>query len=113
MLGAERERLVDVGVEAGGALAGDPVDEIERDVVESGITEMVEGPLDVVRPGNALENLEQRRVECLRPQRDPRHAARTKERGKLGGHRLGIRLHCHLDRRGQCFQQSGEARLAR
>ena len=66
MLGAERERLVDVGVQAGGALAGDPVDEIERDVVESGITEMVEGSSDVGRTGNALEDLEQRRVSLER-----------------------------------------------
>ena len=38
MLRLQRERLAQIGVEVGGALAGDPVDEIERDVVKSDIT---------------------------------------------------------------------------
>ena len=42
MLRPERQRLVDVGGQIGGALAGDPVDEIERDVVKVGITESVD-----------------------------------------------------------------------
>ena len=41
MLRLERERVVEVGVEIGGALAGDPVDEIERNVVKTGITKMM------------------------------------------------------------------------
>ena len=43
MLGLERERLGEVGLEVGGPLARDPVDEIEGDVVESGISENVHG----------------------------------------------------------------------
>src|ERR671923_557897 len=65
VLRTERECLVDVAVERGGALAWDPVDEIERDVVKSGITEMVEGAPDVVRAGLALEHSEERPVERL------------------------------------------------
>ena len=38
VLRLERERLGEVALEVGGALAGDAVDEIERDVVKSGIT---------------------------------------------------------------------------
>ena len=34
----ELERLVEVAIEVGGALAGNPVDEVERDVVKAGIT---------------------------------------------------------------------------
>src|SRR5207253_4339056 len=56
VLRLEREGVVEVGGEIGGALAGDPVDEIEGDVVKSGITEMMHGTPDVVRTGNALEH---------------------------------------------------------
>ena len=108
VLGAERERLVDVGIECGGALAGDPVDEVERDVVESGIAKMVESASDVVRTGNTLEHLEQLRVEGLRAERDPRHAPIAKQRGKLGRHRLGIRLHRDLRGDGQRLQQAAK-----
>ena len=38
MLRLERERRTQIALEVGGALAGHPVDEIERDVVKSGIT---------------------------------------------------------------------------
>ena len=59
MLRLERECVVEVGFEIGGALAGYPVDEIERDVVKSGIAEMMHGASDVVRLGNTLEHVEQ------------------------------------------------------
>ena len=49
MLRLERQRVAQIGVEIGGALAGDPVDEIERDVVKPGITKSVDGAPDVVR----------------------------------------------------------------
>ena len=75
MLRLERERLAQVGVEVGGALAGDPVDEVERDVVEAGITEERERAPDVVGPRAPLEHLEQPRLEALRAERDARHAA--------------------------------------
>ena len=50
MLGLERQGLGEVALELGGALARDAVDEIERDVVEPGITKSVDGTPDVVRP---------------------------------------------------------------
>ena len=72
MLGRERQSLREVAIEVGGLLARDPVDEIERDVVERGITKSMNGPPDVVRTGNALEHLEQPGCERLRPDRDSR-----------------------------------------
>jgi hypothetical protein len=56
VLGPKRERLRYVGVEVGGLLPRDSVDEIQRDVVKTGITEIVEGESDVVRTGNAVED---------------------------------------------------------
>jgi hypothetical protein len=58
VLRPESERLIDVGLEVGGSLARDSVDEIERDVVKSGITEMVKGAPDVVRAGAPFEHRE-------------------------------------------------------
>ena len=58
VLRRERERVVQVGLEIGGALAGDPVDEVERDVGESGITKVMHGTSDVVLTGNAFEDVE-------------------------------------------------------
>ncbi len=49
MLRLEGERLGEIALEVGGALAGDAVDEIERDVVKSGIAKSVHGAPDVVR----------------------------------------------------------------
>ena len=49
VLGLERQGVREVRIEVGGALAGDPVDEIERNVVETGITESLHCPPDVVR----------------------------------------------------------------
>ena len=60
MLRLERERLGEVALEVGGALARDAVDEIERDVVESGITKTVHGATDVVGPRAPLEHVQQR-----------------------------------------------------
>ena len=96
MLGLEREGVREIRVEVGGALARDPVDEIERDVVESGITQSVCCSSDVVRTGNALEHLQQLRPERLRTDRDAIHAAPAEERGQLGRDRLGVRLHGQL-----------------
>ena len=77
MLRLEREGVVEVGFEIGGALAGDPIDEIERDVVKSGIAKMMHGASDVVRLGNTLEHFEQPRPErsARRARRDPTPAA--------------------------------------
>ena len=57
MLGLERQGLGEVALEIGGALAGNPVDEVERNVVESGITENIHSVSDIVWFGNAVENL--------------------------------------------------------
>ena len=79
MLRLERERFGQVGVEVGGALAGDPVDEIERDVVESGITETRDRAPDVVGRRLPLEHVEQVRLEALCAERDARHAVRAEQ----------------------------------
>ena len=70
MLGLERERLGEVALEVGGALAGDAVDEVERDVVEAGITESATARADVLGAGAPLEHREQVRLEALRAERD-------------------------------------------
>src|SRR5262245_43319311 len=70
VLRPELECLVDVGVEVGGALARDPVDEIEGDVVKSGTTEMVESAPDVAGAGNAVEDRQQPRLKRLDAERD-------------------------------------------
>ena len=69
MLGFERERLDEVGIEVGGGLARDAVDEVERDVVNSGITENVHGPADVLRLRAPLQHGQKSRLEALRAQR--------------------------------------------
>ena len=66
VLGLQRQRVAQVGVEVGGALAGDSVDEIQRDVVKPGIAKSVDGSSDVVRAGLPVEHLEQPRPEALR-----------------------------------------------
>ena len=65
MLRFERERLGEVGLEIGGPLAGDPVDEIEGDVGETGISENVHGPPDVLGSRMPLQYGKQRRLETL------------------------------------------------
>ena len=73
VLGLERQGVREIRVEVGGALARDAVDEIERDVVETGITKSVHRASDVVRCRPALENGEQVRPERLGAERDARH----------------------------------------
>ena len=51
MLRLERKGVREVRLEIGGALARNAVDEIERDVVEPGITESMDRPSDVVGAG--------------------------------------------------------------
>ncbi len=92
VLGLEREGLGEVRVEVGGALARDAVDEIERDVVETGITKSVHRPPDVVRSGNALQHREQPRTERLGAERDAVHPVPAQERGEGRGDGLGVRL---------------------
>ncbi len=101
VLGLERHGLGEVACEVGGLLARDAVDEVERDVVKSGITQTIEGASDVVRLGNAPECPQEPWREGLRPDRDARDPATGKQAGKGGRHRLGIRLDRHLAGRGE------------
>ena len=59
VLRPELEGVGQVGIEIGGGLARDPVDEVERDVVKSGITKMVEGTPDGVRLDNTVEDIQE------------------------------------------------------
>ena len=65
VLRLERQRLGEVACEVGGLLARDAVDEIERDVVESGITNNVHGAPDVVGPCAAFQHVQKVHVERL------------------------------------------------
>ena len=78
VLGLERQGLGEVACEVGGLLARDAVDEIERDVVNSGITKTIEGAPDVVRLGNAVECPKQTWRERLRAERHAVDAARRR-----------------------------------
>src|SRR5204863_7662888 len=73
VLRCKRERLGEIRVEIGGALAWNPIQEIERDVVKCDITESMERAPDGIRTGLSLENLEQPRLEALSAERHPRH----------------------------------------
>ena len=96
VLRRELEGVTEVRGEVGGALAGDSVDEVEGDVVKSGITKMVVSAPDGVRLGNALQHLEQVQGEALDAQRNPVDPGPAQEAGKLLRDRLGIRLDGHL-----------------
>ena len=74
VLGLERERLGEVRVEVGPGLARDAVDEVERDVVESGVTERANGPPDVV--GRRLAARAPRAVAAGSSARRARRASR-------------------------------------
>ena len=118
VLGLERQGLGEVAFEVGGALARDPVDEIERDVVKSGITKKVDGAPDVVRPGNTIQHVQKGPVEALCANRDTVDTVSAQKLGQLGRHRLGVRLDRHLirvrQRREQTLERSrlGERRRA-
>ena len=75
----ERERRVEVARQVGGALAGNPIDEVERDVVKTGITQSVERAPDVIGLRAAVEHVEQTWTEALRTKRDAGHARLTQE----------------------------------
>ena len=110
MLRPECERRLEIAVEIGRALARDPVDEIEREVVEAGLAKRVEGAADVVRAGAPLEHREQLRLEALRAERDAGDAGLAQRPGERGRDRLRVRLHGHLGRRRQGLEQSAERR---
>src|SRR5579859_3860935 len=61
VLRLQGERLVQVALQVGGALAGNPIDEIERYVVNFGITKSVHGTPDVGGRRAALEHRQEPR----------------------------------------------------
>ncbi len=78
MLRAERERFRQVGLEVALGLARDPVEEVEREVVEARVSRNVaNAPAHRLGPGPPLEHLEECRLEALRAERDAVHAGRT------------------------------------
>src|SRR5438128_12160784 len=108
VLGLEGKGLGEVALEMGGALSRNPVDEIERDVVKTGITQTVHGPPDVLRIGPAFEDGEQMRLEALCAERDASGAQLPKERRQLPRDRLRIRLDRDVVRRRQGREQPSE-----
>ena len=66
MVGAERDRLREIGGELRRRLAGDAVDEVEREVVEAGVAEVAERALDICGRRAALEHFEEVQLEGLR-----------------------------------------------
>ena len=110
VLRLELERRAQVGVEVGGALARDPVDQVERDVVEAGRAQSGDRAAHVVRAGLAVEHLEQAGLEALRAEGDARHAGLAQERGERGRDGLRVRLDGHLGRGRQGSQQARELR---
>ena len=83
VLGLEGEGVREIRIEVGGALARDAVDEIERDVVKTGITESVNRAPDVIGRCLALEDVEERRPERLRAHRHAVDAVLEQERSQL------------------------------
>ena len=69
VLRLQGERRLQVALQVGGALAGDSVDEVERDVVKVGITKSMDRAADVGGRRAALQNREQARIEALRAHR--------------------------------------------
>jgi hypothetical protein len=92
VLGLEHQSLGEVVLEIGGALAGDSVDEIERDVVESDITESVHGAADDIRARASLEHREQGPLEALHAKGNAIDALSIEQAGEARGDGLGIRL---------------------
>ncbi len=113
MLGLERDRLGEVALQVGGALAGNPVDEVERDVVEAGVAERVHGASYVLGPRPPLERLEQVRLEALGAERDAVDAVLAQQRGQLGRDRLRVRLDRRLGRARQPGEQARQRAPAR
>ena len=77
MLGCERQRLREIELEVGGALAGNAVEEVERDVVEPSVAKKADGSPDVVGARPPLEHGQEMRLEALRPERHAAHAGRA------------------------------------
>ena len=108
MLGPKRKRLLYVGFELGGSLPRDPVDEIQGNVVKSGIAKMVKGAPDVVRSGNAVEHPQELRLKGLCTEGDPVDAVPAQQGRECRGHRLWVRLDRDLGGRRQRCQEALE-----
>ena len=106
VLGLERERLVQVALEVRGALAGDAVEEVERDVVKPGIPEMVERsagrPLDR-RAARARSS--SRGWKLCAPSETRVTPLSRRSAASCGRHRLRVRLDRHLLGAGQRAEQ--------
>src|SRR6185312_7734184 len=59
MLGPERDRVAEIRLEVGDGLAGNAVDEVEREVVEAGLAQVRERVPHVLGLRAALERFEQ------------------------------------------------------
>ncbi len=108
MLGLERERLLEIALEVVFALTGDAVEDVQREVVESGLAKEPERAPHVVGAGAALENVEKVRPEALRAERDTGDSTLPQSPGKLGRHRFRVRLHRDLVGGGERVEQSRE-----
>ncbi len=108
MLRGECDRRREVGCEVVGALPGDAVDEVEREVVEPRLPKRAEGGAHGLGPGPALEDVEQVRLEALRAERHAVDAVLAQQRGQRRGDRLRVRLDGQLLRRRQRGEQPCE-----
>ena len=113
VLGLERERLVEVPLEIRLRLAGDAVDQVEREIVEPGLTQHLERAANVGRLGGAAERAQEPRVERLRAERDAVDAGAAEQRRERRVDRLGIRLDRDRACGGQRAQQVLERRTLR
>jgi hypothetical protein len=100
VLRAERDRGVEVARQIVGALARDAVDQVEREVVETGRSQGRDRGAYVGWRRAPLEHLEQVRLEALRTQRDTVDAVLAQECCELRGDGLRVRLDRHLVRCG-------------
>ena len=92
VLRLECDRLGEVALEVVDALAGNPVDQVERDVVEAGLPQRPHRDAHVLRARAPLERLEQVRLEALRAERDAVDPVLAEQRGQAGRDGLGIGL---------------------
>ena len=108
VLGLEGEGLAQVTSKVGGALAGDAVDQVERDVVKLGITQSVHGAPDVVRGRAALEHGQQVQAEALCAHGHAVDPAVREPPGQVRREGFRVRFDRHLRRRRQRVQEARE-----
>ena len=110
VLRPERERLVEVARQIGGALAGNAVQEVERNVVKRGITKMVERAPDGLGTGAPLERDEEMGPEALRSERDAVDAGPPQKRRER--RRKEESLHRRTTRRRNPFSRDPQGSAA-